>query len=215
MMPGKAMELICRDDADTEEKSGGFSNRSLEMKRVIFGAVMGLVVAVMTAGFGAGTASAQDWAKAALAKSPRHGEWVTLKHDGRSVDTFVVYPEVKDKRPVVIVIHEIFGMSDWVQELADEVAAAGYIGFVVGHGAGRRAELVIRGREDDGGGEQAAARSGDGGPECSGGLREEDSGGEREIVCRGILLGRRADVPVRDEPSGFVGGVCVLWAAAR
>ncbi len=73
------------------------------------------------------TVSAQDWAKATLAKSPRHSEWVTVKHDGRTVDTFVVYPESKDKRPVVIIIHEIFGMSDWVQDLADQVAAAGYI----------------------------------------------------------------------------------------
>jgi carboxymethylenebutenolidase len=70
---------------------------------------------------------AQDWAKAALAKSPRHSEWVKVKHDSRTVETYVVYPEAKDKRPVVLVIHEIFGMSDWVQELADEVAAAGYI----------------------------------------------------------------------------------------
>jgi len=77
--------------------------------------------------FAAPLASAQDWAKAALAKSPRHSEWVTLKHDGRSVETFVVYPESKGKTPVVLIIHEIFGMSDWVQELADEVAAAGYI----------------------------------------------------------------------------------------
>jgi carboxymethylenebutenolidase len=70
---------------------------------------------------------AQDWAKAAIAKSPRHSEWVKVKHDSRIVETLVVYPESKDKRPVVLVIHEIFGMSDWVQELADEVAAAGYI----------------------------------------------------------------------------------------
>jgi len=62
------------------------------------------------------TASAQDWAKAAMAKSPRHSEWVTVKHDGRSVDTFVVYPESKDKRPVVLIIHEIFGMTDWVED---------------------------------------------------------------------------------------------------
>ena len=72
-------------------------------------------------------ASAQDWARAQLEKSPRHREWVTLKHDGRAVETFVVYPESKDKRPVVLVIHEIFGMTDWVQDLADQVAAAGYI----------------------------------------------------------------------------------------
>jgi len=73
------------------------------------------------------TASAQDWAKEKLAKSSRHQEWVTVKHDGRAVETFVVYPESKDKRPVVVIIHEIFGMSDWVQDLADQVAEAGYI----------------------------------------------------------------------------------------
>jgi carboxymethylenebutenolidase len=72
-------------------------------------------------------ASAQDWARANLEKSPRHREWVTVKHDGRSVETFVVYPESKAKTPVVLVIHEIFGMTDWVQDLADQVAAAGYI----------------------------------------------------------------------------------------
>jgi carboxymethylenebutenolidase len=70
---------------------------------------------------------AQDWARTQLQKSPRHREWVTVKHDGRSVQTFVVYPESKQKTPVVLIIHEIFGMSDWVQDLADQVAAAGYI----------------------------------------------------------------------------------------
>ena len=69
----------------------------------------------------------QPWARERIAKSPRHSEWVTVKHDARSVDTLVVYPESKDKRPVVLVIHEIFGLSDWAQELADELAAAGYI----------------------------------------------------------------------------------------
>src|SRR3954467_9034758 len=84
--------------------------------------------------------SAQDWAKAKLEKSPRHREWVTVKHDGRSVETFVVYPESKDKRPVVLVIHEIFGMSDWVRDLADQLAEAGYIAIapdlLSGMGAG-------------------------------------------------------------------------------
>jgi carboxymethylenebutenolidase len=73
------------------------------------------------------TASAQDWARASLEKSSRHREWVTVKHESRSVETFVVYPESKDKRPVVLVIHEIFGMTDWVQDLADQVADAGYV----------------------------------------------------------------------------------------
>src|SRR2546427_10672223 len=72
-------------------------------------------------------ACGQDWAKATLEKSPRHREWVTVKHDNRAVETFVVYPESKSKAPVVLIIHEIFGMTDWVQDLADQVAAAGYL----------------------------------------------------------------------------------------
>lgn len=75
----------------------------------------------------AASLAAQDWARANLEKSPRHREWVTVKHDGRSVETFVVYPESKDKTPIIVVIHEIFGMTDWVQDVADQFAAAGYI----------------------------------------------------------------------------------------
>jgi carboxymethylenebutenolidase len=75
----------------------------------------------------AGAVHAQPWARERLDKSPRHGEWITVKHDGRSVDAFVAYPEIKEKAPVVLVIHEIFGMSDWVQLMADELAEAGFI----------------------------------------------------------------------------------------
>jgi carboxymethylenebutenolidase len=70
---------------------------------------------------------AQDWAKAKLAKSPRHQEWVKLKHGDREVNCFVVYPEVKDKATTIVLIHEIFGLTDWAQEMADELAAEGYI----------------------------------------------------------------------------------------
>ena len=71
---------------------------------------------------------AQDWAKANLEKSPRHGEYVTLKGaNGRSLQAWVVYPESKGKAPVVVMIHEIFGLSDWAREMADEIAGAGYI----------------------------------------------------------------------------------------
>jgi carboxymethylenebutenolidase len=73
------------------------------------------------------TIQAQDWAKARLEASPRHHEYVTLKHDNRTVQAFVVYPEVKAKAPVVILIHEIFGLSDWAKEMADELAAEGFI----------------------------------------------------------------------------------------
>ena len=75
----------------------------------------------------AGDPELQDWAKARLAKSPRHQEWVKVKNGSREVNSFVVYPEVKKKATAVIVIHEIFGMSDWVQSLTDQLAEAGYI----------------------------------------------------------------------------------------
>lgn len=73
------------------------------------------------------SAFAQDWARQTLEKSPRHGEWVQLKHDNRTVHAFVVYPETKGKAPAVVVIHEIFGMTDWVRSVADQLAAQGYI----------------------------------------------------------------------------------------
>ncbi|HEX7359370.1 MAG TPA: dienelactone hydrolase family protein [Bryobacteraceae bacterium] len=73
------------------------------------------------------SAYAQDWARQQLDQSPRHREWITVQHDGRSVQTLVVYPESSKKTPVVLMIHEIFGMTDWAESLADQVAAAGYI----------------------------------------------------------------------------------------
>jgi carboxymethylenebutenolidase len=70
---------------------------------------------------------AQDWAKARLEASPRHHEYITLNHGSRTLQAFVVYPEVKDKVPVVILIHEIFGLTDWAKEMADELAGQGFI----------------------------------------------------------------------------------------
>ena len=69
----------------------------------------------------------QDWAKQRLEKSPRHQEWVKVKNGNRMVNSFIVYPEVKGKATAVVVIHEIFGLSDWVRTVADQLAEAGYI----------------------------------------------------------------------------------------
>jgi carboxymethylenebutenolidase len=86
------------------------------------------VVAAALLGGSSVSGVAQDWAKAALAKSPRHGEYVTIPEaSGRKLQAFVVYPEVKDKAPVVVLVHEIFGESDWFKEMADELAGAGYV----------------------------------------------------------------------------------------
>lgn len=71
--------------------------------------------------------ASQDWAKAKVEKSPRHLEWVKVKAGTRTVNALVAYPEVKDKAPVVVVIHEIFGHTDWIANVADRLAEAGYI----------------------------------------------------------------------------------------
>src|ERR1041385_8706866 len=88
------------------------------MKALFFALAIALSVA---------TASAQDWAKARLEKSSRHGEWVEFKSGERTIKAFVVYPERKDKAPVVLVIHEIFGLTDWVRSVCDQLAENGVI----------------------------------------------------------------------------------------
>lgn len=70
---------------------------------------------------------AQQYARARVDASPRHHEWVSIKYGGRTVEAFVAYPESKDKRPVVLVIHTIAGFIDWIESASDQLAEAGYI----------------------------------------------------------------------------------------
>jgi carboxymethylenebutenolidase len=88
--------------------------------------------------------ASEDAAKAALEKSPRHGEYVDVKvGSGDSVRTWIVYPERKEKAGVVIVIHEIFGLSDWIRGVADQLAREGFIAV---------APDLITGKGQNGGG---------------------------------------------------------------
>jgi carboxymethylenebutenolidase len=82
---------------------------------------------VIATALAAANAPAQDWARARLEKSPRHLEWVKIKHGTREVNCFIAYPEVKGKATAVLVIHEIFGLTDWVRGVTDQLAEAGYI----------------------------------------------------------------------------------------
>lgn len=65
----------------------------------------------------------------AIKSSPRHGEYVDIKVPGSKtpITTWVVYPERKDKAGVVVVIHEIFGLTDWIRGVADQLAEDGFI----------------------------------------------------------------------------------------
>ena len=83
----------------------------------------------------------ESQAKAALDKSPRHGELVDIKMaSGGPVKAWIVYPERKAKTGVVIVIHEIYGLSDWIRGVADQLAREGFIAvapdLISGHGPG-------------------------------------------------------------------------------
>jgi carboxymethylenebutenolidase len=75
-----------------------------------------------------GVAPAAATAQAQLDKSPRHGEFVMIPAGaGDSVRAYVVYPERRTKAPVVVVVHEIYGLSTWIRSVADQLAADGYI----------------------------------------------------------------------------------------
>ncbi len=92
-----------------------------------------------------------DAAAAQVADSPRHGEWVDveLPDSDHAIKTWVVYPERADNAPVVIVIHEIFGMSDWIRGVADQLAAEGFIAV---------APDLLSGMGPDGGGTESLGR---------------------------------------------------------
>ena len=93
---------------------------------------------------------AEEQAKAALEKSPRHGEWIDVKmpSGGTPIRTWVVYPERKDKAAVVLVIHEIFGLSDWIRGVTDQFAKEGFIAV---------APDLLSGKGPGGGGTESAA----------------------------------------------------------
>lgn len=102
-----------------------------------------LSLLIAAAALAAVNSPAQEWAKVRLDSSPRHGEWVEVEHGKREVKSFITYPEVKEKATAVVVIHEIFGLSDWARGMTDELAEAGYIAI---------APDLLSGAGQDGGG---------------------------------------------------------------
>jgi carboxymethylenebutenolidase len=93
-------------------------------------------------------------AKAALETSPRHHEWVDLPASGDAgkLSLFVAYPERKEKAPVVVVIHEVYGLTDWVRAVADRLAAEGFIAvapdMLTGRGPGGGGTEKFPSRDD-------------------------------------------------------------------
>lgn len=88
------------------------------MQRIILAVLIGLSVNAV---------QAQDWAKARLEKSPRRREQVAVDRGGREIPTVVVYPDTKDKRPVIVLIHDSAGFTNWSESFADQLAAMSYV----------------------------------------------------------------------------------------
>jgi carboxymethylenebutenolidase len=93
-------------------------------------------------------------AKAALETSPRHHEWadVALPDGAGRLSLFVAYPERRQKAPVVLVIHEVYGLTDWIRAVADRLAADGFIAvapdMLTGRGPGGGGTEKFASRDD-------------------------------------------------------------------
>src|SRR5437667_12265995 len=107
------------------ERSPRFIKRKLLLVRLLIGAFV--VCCMCDSACKAKAEEVKDFGRDRLNSSPRHGEWVDIKSGSRTIKAFVVYPERKDKAPIVLVIHEIFGLTDWVRSLCDELAENGVI----------------------------------------------------------------------------------------
>ena len=100
----------------------------------------GSAAGIAATGWGVSALCAQDWARQAVDKSPRRHEWVKVNHDGRSVDSFVAYPQTQGKSPAVVIVHDVIAMAPWVENVADRFAEAGYVGIAADMLSGRSAE---------------------------------------------------------------------------
>ncbi len=106
--------------------TGGRSGRSGRRGAVVSHAAVGIAALV------AGAAGAALLRRPARDPVTTHGEWVWVKPAGRSdsIRAYVGYPERKDKAPGVIVIHEIFGLTDWEPTVVDRLAGQGFVAIV-------------------------------------------------------------------------------------
>jgi carboxymethylenebutenolidase len=110
------------------------------------------LLAVPAAASAQGLPPREDSAVARLNASSRHGEWVKVDAGaGDTVRAWVVYPERSDKAPVVVVIHEIFGLTDWIRSVTDQLAADGFIAI---------APDLLSGKGPNGGGTSSVDRQG-------------------------------------------------------
>ena len=89
--------------------------------------VITMITNLTTLGVQIALPASGDAARTRLANSPRHTEWATIESRGDKIEAYVVYPERSDNAPIVVVIHESYGLNDWARSVADQLAAEGFI----------------------------------------------------------------------------------------
>lgn len=143
-------------------------------------------------------------AKARLEASPRHGEWVKIAWEPGSSDSlmaWIVYPSTTSAHaPVVVVVHEIFGLSTWVRGVADQVAADGYIAIAP--------DLLSRVR----GGPTAVEMSGDSARKLIGGVSTAERA--RGITAAARYAMTQPAAAQRYAVIGYCWGGSTVWAYA-
>ncbi len=102
------------------------SRRGAVATYVLIGLLALLIGAVAMQNYTAPAESAEP----ARDRITTHGEWVSIKRGRDSVRAYVAYPERKTKAPAVIVIHEIFGLTDWEPKVADRLAKEGFVAIL-------------------------------------------------------------------------------------
>lgn len=91
------------------------------------GVAVGLVLLIVIASRGPLSRMSEGFAEQ-LDVAPTHGEWVEyVGSGGDTVAAYIAFPERPDPAPAMIVIHEIYGLTDWVRSVADDFAGRGYV----------------------------------------------------------------------------------------
>ena len=99
----------------------------MKRKRSLVRFFTGASIALLMCNTGCPAGEIKDFGRDRLNSSPRHADWVDIKSGDRTIKAFIVYPERKDKAPAVLVVTEIFGLTDWVRSLCDQLAENGVI----------------------------------------------------------------------------------------
>jgi carboxymethylenebutenolidase len=110
--------------------------------------IASMMIFTAVSGLGQQLPPSNETAPAALEQSPRHGEFVDVAfpEGDHPIKSWVVYPERSTRAPVIVVIHEIFGLTDWIRAIADDLAREGYLAI---------APDFISGLGPDGGGTES------------------------------------------------------------